>query len=41
MKRNIKKLKLLAQCQNDSHHKNYKSNSNFSNQSDSIEDVNI
>ncbi len=36
--KNIKELKLLAQCQNNSHHKNF--NSNTSEQSNSSNDVN-
>jgi putative endonuclease len=34
MKKNIKKLELLAQCQNHSHYKNYNPDSNTSGQSD-------
>ncbi len=37
IKKNIKELKLLAQCQNNSHHKNF--NSNTSEQSNSSNDV--
>ncbi len=40
IKKNIKELKLLAQCQNSSHHMNNISDSNNSEQIDSSKDVN-
>lgn len=40
IEKNFKELKLLAQCQNSSHHKNYISDLNNSEQGESSNDVN-